>query len=247
MYKGTEAASGRPNSGPVPTMAAQSQWDIFHRRAKILEARLETKVQRYSNVAQKINADFLCDEENPLMESKEEQELAVDIERDLQELLDCINGMRSCTETLTSSSSHQEVLIKRYHEIHFDYSSEFKNTSSTVQRKRESMELFQSSKKLSGEEDSSVAKLLRERNSIAQSMKSINEVISQAFEARNALLGQRNTLGGASTGLNNLASNVPSFNRLIDGIQRKKTRETLIIAVVVGILVCFTIWWTFLR
>lgn len=40
------------------------------------------------------------------------------------------------------------------------------------------MELFQSSKNMhKDDQDSSVAKLLRERNSIAASMKSINDVI----------------------------------------------------------------------
>jgi hypothetical protein len=40
------------------------------------------------------------------------------------------------------------------------------------------MELFQSSKKLHAEEhDSSVAKLLRERSSIAASLRSVNDII----------------------------------------------------------------------
>lgn len=43
------------------------------------------------------------------------------------QLYDCIQNMRSCT--MGSQSHHQEVLIKRYYEIHFDYSTEFKNTS----------------------------------------------------------------------------------------------------------------------
>jgi hypothetical protein len=42
------------------------------------------------------------------------------------QLYDCIQQMRSCSGSL---SNHQEVLIKRYYEIHFDYSTEFKNTS----------------------------------------------------------------------------------------------------------------------
>jgi hypothetical protein len=47
-----------------------------------------------------------------------------------------------------------------------------------VQRKRESIELMNSSKgSKSAEKDSSVAKLLREKLSIAASMRSINEVI----------------------------------------------------------------------
>ena len=151
------------------------------RKAKVLESRLESKIQSYSSLAQKINADFLCDEENPLIESSDEQELATDIERDLNDLAECITNMRNCSSGSSSATpaNHQEVLIKRYHEIHFDYSAEFRNTSTAVNRKRESMELFASTKKVAseGKEDSSVAKLLKERSSIAASMKSINDVI----------------------------------------------------------------------
>ena len=221
-----------------------SQWDTYHARAKLLEARLEKKVQNYSSIAQRINADFLCDEENPLIEDSDEQMLAGEIERDLTELNDCIQGMRQ-QHHLTN---HQEVMVKRYHEIHFDYSTEFKSTSSTVQRKRESMELFQSSKNLhSDDQDSSVAKLLRERSSIAASMRSINDVISQAFETKSSLMSQRGTIIGSSGGLTNLGANVPSFGRLIDNIQRKKSMESTVIAIIIALLVCFTVWWVFLR
>jgi hypothetical protein len=49
----------------------------------------------------------------------------------------------------------------------------------TVQRKRDSMELLQSSRnsRKDDSQDSSVNKLLREKSSIAASMKSINDVI----------------------------------------------------------------------
>jgi hypothetical protein len=48
-----------------------------------------------------------------------------------------------------------------------------------VQRKRDSMELLQSSRnsRKDDSQDSSVNKLLREKSSIAASMKSINDVI----------------------------------------------------------------------
>eukprot|EP01041_Mallomonas_annulata_P004096 gene4096-8144_t len=233
------------NEQPSPHMA---QWNTLHRRAKVLEARLEAKVQKYSSLAQRINADFLCDEENPLMESKEEQELASDIDHDLNELSDCIVCMRENNASSTNPAHHQEVLIKRYQEIHFDYNAEFKNTSAAVHRKRESMELFQSSKKMhENQEDSSVAKLLRERNTIAASMKSINDVISQAFHTRDTLNSQRSTLTGSAGGLTGLAANIPTFNRLIDGVQRKKYRESLVVALFVGCILCFSIWWMFFR
>lgn len=110
------------------------------------------------------------------------------------------------------------------------------------------MELMQNSKTMkSDDQDSSVAKLLREKMSIAASMKSINEVISQAFETKSSLNSQRNMLGRATSGLTNISSNVPGIGQLIDGIQKKKFRETIIVTLVVASLLCFTIWWIFLR
>jgi len=228
-----------------------SSFSALHRRAKALEARLENRVQSYSSLAQRINADLTCDEENPLMsgESGEEHALSSEIENDLAELSTCINSMRSATQE-ASSGAHEDVLVRRYHEIHFDYSTEFKNTSASVHRKRESIDLFAGAKKMQGQGgdgDSATDKLLRERSSIAASMRSINDVISQAFDAKNSLLGQRNSLGGANSGLSSIAANVPSFNRLIEGISRKKLKETIIVAVFCGVLLCFTIWWLFLR
>ena len=38
------------------------------------------------------------------------------------------------------------------------------------------------------------------------------------------------------------AATVPTFQRLIEGVQRKKTRETLIVAAFIAVLLCFTIW-----
>lgn len=185
---------------------------------------------------------------------------------------------------LASLSNQQEVLIKRYYEIHFDFSNEFRNTSvrpflpllfllsnlsyqATVQRKRESMELMQSSRNLhKDDQESSMAKLARENSTIADSMRNINNLIrwvllylifnicwsnnivfncSQAFETKSALQNQRATLGGSSGTLNNVTANVPGFGRLIDGIQNKKGKEKLVIAFVIASLTFFVIWCVF--
>lgn len=179
--------------------------------------------------------------EHSLLESNEEQNLASDIERDLTELYECIQSMRQSNSS--PLSNNQEAWIRRYYEIHFDYSTEFKNTSATVQRKRESIELMQSSKfAKSADKDSSVTKLLKEKLSIANSMRDINEVISQAFEAKNTLNHQKAVLGNSGTGLNALTSNVPGIGKLIEGIQKKKYKESLTIALVIALILCFIVW-----
>ncbi len=234
-----------------------SNWNVILQRSKFLESRLEGYVSKFSSISQKINADLLCDEENPLIDghSSEEQELRNDIEKDLNELATCISDMKKCNNDNNNSSSSghgskhmQDALIKRYSEIHYDYTNEFRNTLTAINRKRESMELFNSSKKSNNDgQDSSVAKLLRERSGIAASMKSINNVIAQAFDTRNALSSQRSTLSNAKGGLSSLAANVPGIGGLIDSIQRKKNKDNIILALVIAILVIFTLWWVFLR
>jgi len=106
---------------------ADGWWDGLYRKARSLEGQLEKKIQAYSSLSQRINANFLCDEENPLMEGDEEQSLSTDIERDLSELYDCIQRMKQGNGV--PLSNQQETWVKRYYEIHFDYSSEFRNTS----------------------------------------------------------------------------------------------------------------------
>ena len=74
----------------------------------------------------------------------------------------------SCPQT-------QSFLLRTISKI---YLLKFHHDQSTVSRKRESMKLFETSKSLyGGEKDSDVEKLLRERSTIAASMRNINDVI----------------------------------------------------------------------
>lgn len=140
------------------------QWSTLQRRAKAVESRLQvrntysffsvnltkseqTRIDEYSALAQKLNADFLCDEENPLIENREDESLAKSIEIDLNEvccilwiygmiifvqLASCISSMKE--ESVTSSSRMNEELIKRYHEIYCDFNNEFKTIAVRLSR-----------------------------------------------------------------------------------------------------------------
>jgi hypothetical protein len=85
------------------------------------------------------------------------------------------------------------------------------------------MELFQNSRSLQNESNSSTSRLLDERNSIMASIKSVNGVfrftlmsslcrtnfielciVREALEVKNSLSNQRSILTGASSGLSGL-------------------------------------------
>ena len=70
---------------------------------------------------------------------------------------------------------------------------------------------------------------------------------SQAFDTRNILTSQRSSLTNANANSNNITGSSNTINKLIDGISRKKYNENIIIVIFISILLCFTIWWIFLR
>lgn len=67
-------------------------------------------------------------------------------------------------------------------------------------------------------------------------------LISQAFDAKNSLASQRASLSNSTGGLTNISSSVPGISRIIDGIQKKKFRESLVLTLVIATLICFAIW-----
>eukprot|EP00639_Heterosigma_akashiwo_P029631 CAMPEP_0194687640 /NCGR_PEP_ID=MMETSP0295-20121207/16385_1 /TAXON_ID=39354 /ORGANISM="Heterosigma akashiwo, Strain CCMP2393" /LENGTH=236 /DNA_ID=CAMNT_0039576027 /DNA_START=119 /DNA_END=826 /DNA_ORIENTATION=- len=124
----------------------EEEWESLRREARRLESSLEDKIQSYSRLAQRLNTDILYQdvESSPSLDNHEEQSLAVDIEHLLSALSDCNEKMNACVTA--GSRTANSALLQRYREILFDYTTEFKNTSVAIQRKRESQELFRSAR-----------------------------------------------------------------------------------------------------
>jgi len=228
-----------------------SSFDAAHRRAKVLEARLEQRVQAYSSYCSKVDAASYNDKdvEGGMSSSHEEQALARDVDMDLTEMSESIDAMRAAGE-----GHNQQEVIKRFHEVHFDYSSEYRKSTTIIHGKRESAELFRGAIATStaagvtpSGDDAAVNRLLRERSGIANSMRGVNDAISQALDAKGHLLGQRGMIGSSSLSLGGLVRSIPGFSKLVDGLSRKKFRENAVVAAFCGVLSCFTIWWIFLR
>ena len=228
---------------------ALNSLESLHRRAKGLEASLEVKIQSLSILSHKINADFWADEESAMTRTDEDK-VSKEIERLLIDLNECISSMKESEDSVPNlGSQHKDNLIKRYDEIYFDYKTEFQNASTALRRKRESMALFEGAgNNRDGDgEDSATALLLAERNTIANSMRSIGDVIGEATEAKVFLKNQRGLLDGGFSQLSGLNTRLPTFDQVIDGIQKKKFRDQAIIACIIGLCLIFIIWWTCLK
>lgn len=253
-------------------------FDVLRREATKLERSLEDKIARYHQLVQKITtgSDSSHHQTSPrlhnrtstnLLESAEngtlppatsvssqdenleieETNLAKDINRTLTLLSDLINTKMSPNAS-KSNNAHHSLLVKRYREIVYDCTNDFKKTNRAVMKKREQNELFRGanadSQNADGkEEDPAMAALMRERNAIGNSLASASSVIGQASDIRSELRNQGNALKNAGNKVLVMASRVPGLNGLIENIKRKRGKDDMIVSCVIAACILFTLWY----
>ncbi len=71
--------------------------------------------------------------------------------------------------------------------------------------------------------------------------------MEQAQQAHDALLRQRGSLGTTLGGLGGLVASLPGATAVIGAIQKRRSRNEQVLAVVVGACACFALWWFVLR
>lgn len=257
------------------------EFDALRREATKLERHLEDRVGRYQQLAQRITTGADSDhfgrngnQRSSLLESaetgtlshnktsasstaggeasleEEERLLAADISRHISGMSDLIERRMAPAAERTGKSQHA-LLVKRYREILFDCSADFKKTSAGVARRREAMELFRgadtSGNGGEGEDgrDPAMEHLLRERNAIENSRRAAESVLGQAEEVRSDLRGQGQSLRGVQGTMANIAGNVPGLNKLIDSIRKKRNKDDMIVSGVIAGCILFTLWYLF--
>jgi len=261
-------SGGRSSAvGPTPT----AEFDALRREATKLERHLEDRVARYQQLAQRLTTGADPDhfghsnQRSSLLESaetgtlskggrgsgmvieEEESALAADISRSISSMSDLIERRMAPAAERTGRSQHS-LLVKRYREILFDCSADFKKTSAAVARRREAMELFRGSDMNGNVEegpDPATEHLLRERNAILNSTRAAESVLGQAEEIRTDLRSQGTTLRGVRGTMTSIAGNVPGLNGLIDSIRRRRNRDDQIVSAVIAACILYTLWYLF--
>lgn len=144
-----------------------------------------------------------------------------------------------------SNKAQHSLLVKRYREILFDSTNDFKKTSGAILRKRESLELFSGANAVNGiqVEDPAMEQLLRERNAIGNSIRSATSVLNQASDIRSELRNQGMALRGVGTKVLNMAGKIPGLNGLIENIRRRRGRDDMVVSGAIAACILFTLWY----
>jgi Golgi SNAP receptor complex protein 1 len=145
-----------------------------------------------------------------------------------------------------SNNAHHALLVKRYREIVYDCTNDFRKTNRAIMKKREQNDLFRGavSKSNGGsDEDPAMEALMREKNAIGNSLASATSVLNQASEIRSELRNQGNSLKNVGNKVLIMASRVPGLNGLIENIKKKRGKDDKIVSAVIAMCILFTLWY----
>ena len=162
----------------------------------------------------------------------------------LQTHIDRMEGMGSTT----NQSVAWKAQISRLRTVLQSSQADFKRTRDAVRARMESAALLRDARERTNygeDEGEEAAQRLyeKEREGIHSSMRIMDDAIGRALAVQDAIKAQRERIKRATSQLGNMAESIPGINTLIAAASRKKIKDNLIVAIVIALFVCFTIWW----
>jgi len=165
--------------------------------------------------------------------------------------------------TTSPSSPAVHHTLQRHQDILKDYKQEFNKTRSNVNAAIERHDLLDSVHKdindyrvgSSGNGSGGgsggsgtnrrMELLLKESEHARNSERLIDEHISIAVEARETLVNQRMAFKAIQTKLNDISTKFPMINNLVQKINLRKRRDSIVMGAVIGLCVVFLLWYAF--
>jgi len=141
--------------------------------------------------------------------------------------------------------------LQRHTEILQDYRQEFKKTASNIAAIVEREDLLTSVQadisdfRENGKRGQAMDSLQREMEHTRNSERLLDEQISLALDTRESLFSQREVLKAVQTKLNDITNKFPMINNLVQRINFRKRRDTVILGLVIGLCLAAMLWYIF--
>jgi len=229
-------------------------WEGLRKRARGLENDIDLKLVSYSKLGTSLGRRKGPEDKQPLISPSENVEaLGSEIEKLLDQLEKVNNEMAEFAGTpgsVQSAAIHHT--LQRHSEILQDYRQEFRKTAANITSLIEREDLLTSVHSDISEyrnkdksKGSRMDALLRETEHTRNSERLIDEQINIAIETRESLIFQRETIKMFQKKINDLTNKFPVINSLVNKINIRKRRDTIIIGTVIGLCLVFFIWYLF--
>uniref|UniRef100_H2YZK2 Golgi SNAP receptor complex member 1 n=1 Tax=Ciona savignyi TaxID=51511 RepID=H2YZK2_CIOSA len=233
----------------------ENRWEDMRRQARRLENELDLKLVSFSKLGTSFRHEASNNDTTPLLNSTSSdhmvETMAMEIEQLLMKLTGMNDSMSEFLETNSNSSSAMLHTIQRHRDILQDYTHEFRKTKNNIHSFREREDLLGSVrrdidayKNPGGVNNRRMDMYMKEHEHLRNSDRLADEAIEIAMATKENLGQQRSMFKGITTRMNTLANRFPAINNLVQKINLRKRRDSLIISVVIAAcIILILIYW----
>ncbi|XP_041097155.1 Golgi SNAP receptor complex member 1 isoform X1 [Polyodon spathula] len=247
-------------------MAAGSSnyWEDLRKQARQLENELDLKLVSFSKLCTSYSSsregsrDRNSSDTTPLLNNSSQdrmfETMAVEIEQLLAKLTGVNDKMAEYTNTAGVTSLNAALMhtLQRHRDILQDYTHEFHKTKGNFLAIREREDLMgsvrkdiESYKSGSGVNNRRTELFLKEHEHLRNSDRLIDDTISIAMATKENMTSQRGILKSIQSRVNTLANRFPAINSLIQRVNLRKRRDSLILGGVIGICTILLLLYAF--
>lgn len=235
------------------SFVALMTWEVQSRRVRQTQSKLDAKLTAYSQYVSEVArhgpmrapSDAVAVDmsgtstpsappDHTAMEA-DIQSLLVQYSEELDELASSMN------DPLLPPNSTQVHTIQRHRELLVEFEREFFRSKTNVRQALDRQQLLGHVKQdihdYRTQHATEVQAYLDERTHLERSHRMVDETLDQAYATQNEFRAQREQLSGTLTRLTHIAAQMPGIQSIIALISRRRRRDSVILAVVIGVCI----------
>ncbi|XP_032227130.1 Golgi SNAP receptor complex member 1 isoform X2 [Nematostella vectensis] len=215
-----------------------NKWEDLRRKARQLENEIDLKLVSFSKLGTSYNNEAKENSTNDRMF----ETMSLEIEQLLSKLTEVNDSMAefaSGLHNLGQSNAAQLHTLQRHRDILQDYSHEFTKTKANIQAYRDREDLLGSVHRDINAYKTGLNRrtdlYLKENEHIRNSDRLTDDAIGIALATKENLQSQRGMLHGVTGRLSNVTHRFPALNNLMQKINLRKRRDSIILACVIAL------------
>lgn len=224
-----------------------NSWEDLRRQARRLENELDLKLVSFSKLGAnyKRGGNGRNDDETPLLNNSSSEHMVETMAMEIEQLLTKLTGTNDHMSELSESGkvvgSAMVHTIQRHREILQDYTREFRKVKTNIHSHMEREDLIGSVrrdidayKNASGVNNRRTEMYLKEHEHLRNSDRLADQAIEIAMATKENVGQQRKMFKGITTRMNYLANRFPAINSLVQKVNLRKRRDSIILAGVIS-------------
>ncbi|KAG8195249.1 hypothetical protein JTE90_028400 [Oedothorax gibbosus] len=235
-----------------------SNWEELRRQARQFENEIDLKLVSFSKLGTSYGTQEYQNENSdtvPLLSSTNSdhmfETMALEIEQLLSKLTEVNDGMIAHCQSAGGGGGSATHTLQRHRDILQDCTHEFNKTKANIQARKEREQLLSSVRKdIDAYKSSSGLNrrtdlYVKEHEHLRNSERMVDDQISIAVKTKEELLSQRLAMKAIQTKMTTLVNRFPVINSLIQRVNLRKRRDSIILALVISACLILFLLYTF--